>query len=238
MVNNKTFPYWQKTPIIPPLLVNNNLISNFREKAIIFNDFFVQQCQPIPNYSILSTNQNRIFHTQNRLRNFDNDRGKIVKLIKRLNPHKAHGYDGISIRMVKLCNLTITKPLPIIYKTCLQQGVFPDDWKKGLLYKLKSNGIDGNLLKLITSFLNKISQQVVLNGQSSVWKSVKAGVPQGSVLGPLFFFIYINDTLLGLTTNVKLFADDASLFSVVNNAIVSASGLNNGLVKIRDWAFN
>ena len=106
----------KKLPIIPPLLVNNNQISNFREKANIFKDFFVQQCQLKANNSILPTNQ--IFYTQNRLRNFDIDCWEILKLINGLNPHKAHGHDGISIRMVKLCNLTITKPLLIIYKTC------------------------------------------------------------------------------------------------------------------------
>ena len=123
--------------------------------------------------------------------------------------------------------------------------VFPDlskafdrDWQDGLLYKLKSNGIDGNLFKLIKFFLNNRYQRVVLNGQSSVWKSVTAGAPQGSVLGPLFFLIYINDLPLALTTNAKLFADDTSLFSVVNNASVSISRLNNDLVKIRARAFN
>ena len=111
-------------------------------------------------------------------------------------------------------------------------------WHDGLLYKLKSNGIDGNLFKLMKSFLNNRCRRVVLKSQSSVWKSVTAGVSQGSVLGPLFFLIYINDLPLGLTINVKLFPDDTSLFSVVNNASVSASRLNNNLVKIRDWAFN
>ena len=63
-------------------------------------------------------------------------------------------------------------------------------------------------------------------------------MPQGSVQDPLFFLIYINNLPLGLTTNVKLFADDACLFSVVNNNSLSASRLNNDLVKIRYWPFN
>ena len=61
---------------------------------------------------------------------------------------------------------------------------------------------------------------------------------QVSVLGPLFFVIYINDLPLGRITNVKLFPGDTSLFSVLNNANVSASRLNNDLVKIQDWALN
>ena len=88
------------------------------------------------------------------------------------------------------------------------------------------------------SFLNNKCQRVVFDGQSSVWKSVTTGVPQVSVLGPLFFLIYINDLPLGLTTDVKLFEDGTSLFSVVNSASVSASSPNNNLVKMRDWAFN
>ena len=113
-------------------MVSNNLISNFREKANVFNDFFVQQLQPLANNSILQTNQ--ILYTQNThntLSNFDIDCGKVLKLINGLHPHKAHGHDGISIRMLKLCNLAITKPMSIIYKNCLQGGVFPDNWKKG-----------------------------------------------------------------------------------------------------------
>ena len=63
-------------------------------------------------------------------------------------------------------------------------------------------------------------------------------MPQGSVLGPLFLLIYTNDLPLGHTTTVKLFADDTSIFLVVNNTSVSSSRLNNDFVKIRDWDFN
>ena len=67
-------------------------------------------------------------------------------------------------------------------------------WHEGLIGKLKSNGIQGKLLNLTISFLSN-RQRVVLNGKSSEWKYVSAGVPQGSVLGPLFF-LFISMTLL------------------------------------------
>ena len=109
----KTFNNGKKTRNMPPLLVNNNLISNFIEKANIFNNFLVRQCQPIANSSIFPSNQ--ILYKQNSLRDFDTDCGKVLRLINILNPHKARVHDGTSIRMIKLCNLTKTKPLSIVY---------------------------------------------------------------------------------------------------------------------------
>ena len=77
---------------------------------------------------------------------------------------------------------------------------------------------------------------MVLNGQLSSWSNIETGVPQGSILGPLLFLIYINDLSDGLTTNTRLFADDVSLFSVVDNINVLATNPNGDLSKINAWA--
>ena len=63
-------------------------------------------------------------------------------------------------------------------------------WHEGLLFKLELIVISGNILSLLRSFLSNRFQRVVLSGQWSSWSSVLAGVPQGSILGPLFFLIY------------------------------------------------
>ena len=84
---------------------------------------------------------------------------------------------------------------------------FDKVWHEGLPFKLKSFGIFGNLLNLIKHYLTDRFQRVLLNGQCSNRQPVLARVPQGSILGPFFFLIYINDLPDGLKSNVKLFAD-------------------------------
>ena len=78
---------------------------------------------------------------------------------------------------------------------------------------------------------------MVLNGQSSNWSHIIAGVPQGSILGPLLFLVYINDLPEGLTTSAKPFADNTSLFLVVHNSAASSASLNDELLKISRWAY-
>ena len=114
---------------------------------------------------------------------------------------------------------------------------FDKVWHKGFLFKLETIGMSGNLLKLFQSFLSDRQQRVVVNGQHSNWAPVLAGVPQGSILGPLLFLIYINDLPDNLESLAKLFADNTSLFSTVHDPSKSAKLLNDDLQKISDWAF-
>ena len=104
-------------------------------------------------------------------------------------------------------------------------------WHEGLLCKLKCNGIDGNLLGLFKDFLRNRRRHVVLSGKSSNWSTVSAGAPHGSVLGPLFFLVYINDPTENVSCSVKLFADDTSLFSVVKNEYDTGFDMNRDLEK-------
>ena len=112
---------------------------------------------------------------------------------------------------------------------------FDKVWHEGLLYKLK-NGIESQLLSLLANYLENREQRVVLNGQTSEWKKIKSGVPQGSVLGPLLFLIYINDLPHGITSICKIFADDTSLFTKVLDINEFANKLNTDLKKITKWA--
>ena len=99
-------------------------------------------------------------------------------------------------------------------------------------------GISGELYNLLENYLSDRFQRILLNGQASSWRPVLAGVPQGSILGPLLFLIYINDLPDELKSNAKLLADDTSLFTVVKDKTESANILSNDLLEISKWAYN
>ena len=109
-------------------------------------------------------------------------------------------------------------------------------WHERLIVKLKQNGISGSLLKLFENYLHNRKQRVVLNGSFSDYSIIESGVPQGSVLGPLLFLIYINDLERNIKSNIKFFADDTMLFSIVKNPVLSADDLNHDLDIIYQWA--
>ena len=104
-----------------------------------------------------------------------------------------------------------------------------------LLVKLKAYGICGNVLNWIKSFLNDRRQRVIINGTTSEWADVVSGVPQGSVLGPALFLLYINDLPDTVKNLVKIFADDTKLFAVANNEEDCAS-IQTDLNSLSEWS--
>ena len=84
-------------------------------------------------------------------------------------------------------------------------------WHAGLLHKLRSYGISGQIFGLISSFLSKRSLRVVLDEKSSKEYPVNAGVPLGSILGPKLFLLYINDLLDDVICNIAIYGDDTTI---------------------------
>ena len=106
-----------------------------------------------------------------------------------------------------------------------------------LLLKLKHYGIRGNLLDWISNFLQQRDQRVVVDGKCSEWTHVDSGVPQGTVLGPLLFLIYINDMpkCISLGSLIRLFADDCILYRKIRT-IQDQLILQKDLDKLKEWA--
>ena len=113
----KTFYNDKKVPLIPPLLKDNKFVTDIKTKANIFNKFFADQCTLLKNNSMLPTNQ--MFLTQARLQSFDLNEDEILKIIRALNVNKAHGHDGISIRIFKICDKSILKLYLFYFKILL-----------------------------------------------------------------------------------------------------------------------
>ena len=114
---------------------------------------------------------------------------------------------------------------------------FDKVWHDGLIFKLRQNGISRDIINILQDFFRNAKQRVVLTGQCLSQADVCACVPQGSILGPLLFLIYINDLSDGLKSKCELFADDTSLFSAVQDINISASDLNEDLEGIDNQAF-
>ena len=119
---------------------------------------------------------------------------------------------------------------------CDISKAFDKVWHEGLIYKLSKLGIRGNILEWFKDYLQFRKQRVVIKGEKSDWGVIGAGVPQGSVLGPLLFLIYINDIVECIDCGIKLFADDTILHLEFDNPEMATNKLNKNLDNISKWA--
>ena len=134
----------------------------------------------------------------------------------------------------------ITHSLDNKLNTCMVfcdiSKAFDRVWHKGLIFKLNQNGIEGPLLNWLNNYLSNRSQQVFVGTSLSKSSCTYAGVPQGSVLGPLLFLIYINDITNSLLSLVRIFADDTSLPCSTSNISDLEGILNHDLSFIQHWS--
>ena len=125
----------------------------------------MSQSNPIPNNSKLPENQTYI--TETKLSSFNIEDEDIYKIIKTLDINKAHGHDEVSIRMLKLCDKSIVKPLSIIFNNCKLKNTFPNLWKKANVVPIHKKGekdlIKNYRLVSLLPIFGKIFERLIFN---------------------------------------------------------------------------
>ena len=151
-----------RAPKIP--LANNLFILNCKEKAKHFNDFFSQQCKPIVNSSVLPI---LYFFTEKIIYHITVKNDEIISLIRKINPSKATGSDGISGQMLLLCDDSAILPLKIIFSNILSTSIYPDLWKIANVTPIFKKG-DKQLIKnyrprSLLPICGKILEKIIFN---------------------------------------------------------------------------
>ena len=168
----KTFTIGRKVPVIPPLLINNEFISNFKTKANYFNRFFNQQCTVISTDSSIPSSGNPA--TNETVTKISFDEQLISKVIVALNPNKAHGHNGLSICMLQMGSDSISKPLSIIFQNCLIAGYFLRAWKKASVVSVHKKG-DKQILNnywpvSLLLICSKMFEKIIFDTISNTWR--------------------------------------------------------------------
>ena len=118
--------------------MNGEIITKFKEKANLFNKYFLSQFNSLQNGRKLQENQTYI--TETKLSSFNIETEYIYKITKALYINETHAHNEISIRMLKLCDGSIVKPLDIIFNNCKFKKTFPSLWKKANVVPVHKKG--------------------------------------------------------------------------------------------------
>ena len=130
----------------------------------------------------------------------------------------------------------LTKGDDVCFVSLDASAAFDRVWHAGLIFKLRQFGIRGTMLNLFIDYLSNRKQRVVIEGQCSNWTYIRSGVPQGSILGPLLFLIYVNDIIDDIESGILLFADDTCLLQPLNEGNASIAKINRDLITLGNWA--
>ena len=164
-----------------PRLVDGKLVSDFCKKANIFNNFFASICTLIDNTRCLPSFS---YRTGSRIKSFQVTENEILAIIKALDPNKAHGFDNISIKMIKICSQSLILPLKIIFEHSLKKGKFRKIWKKAnvvLVHKKEDKMLAKNYrpISLLLIF-GKMFERLIYNSLSNYFQSNRLFTPSQS----------------------------------------------------------
>ena len=218
-LRESVFPDFWKLGNLVPLFKkgDKSLAANYRPVSLLSNIGKIQERIVFKQiYNHLSSN-NLLFKYQSGFRPGHSTAFQLIDIFH----HICQSYDEKQYSCMVFCDIS---------------KAFDKVWHKGLLFKLRQNGIKGNLLAWISNYLSSRKQRVQINSSTSSLLSVNAGVPQGSVLGPLLFLVYVNDIADNLLSLVRLFADDSSLFFSAANLRDIEGIINQDLGLILVWA--
>ena len=217
-----------KSETVPSAWLRANVTAIFKKGSSADRNNY----RPISLTSIISKVMERLIHRP--LLDFLRTYGAISK--------HQHGFLSKKSTLTQLLECTNDWSVAVADGNCVDVAyldlakAFDSVSHPKLLYKLEANGISGNLLGWLRSFLSNRQQRVVVDGKASEWRPVTSGVPQGTILGPLLFLIFINDMVDSVThSSVKLYADDSKIYHIVRNNTDSAE-LQSDLDSVSAWS--
>lgn len=214
-----------KEGVFPSIFKRANVVPIFKSG----DKCAVKNYRPVSLLSIVSKLFEKLVHA------------KMYEHVKHLISESQHGF--VKSRSTQTNLVSYVDFLSDCLDKKLQVDAIYTDFSKAfdsvshklLFHKLKIYGFSGRLLKWFDNYLSMRVQRVVINGQSSDWTSVTSGVPQGSLLGPLMFVLYINDLpSVCLNSNCSLYADDAKIYKIIST-LEDCKLLQHDINKLIAW---
>ena len=155
--------------VIPPIIHENDFVTDIGDKCNIFNSYFQEQCKSIVTNSVIPSDIGKI--TNFSIKQVKFSEKDILHHLRKLNENKAHGHDELAVRFLKICDNSISKPLYLIFSNCLAKGYFPDIWKMANVIpihkKNEKNLITNYRLISLLPICGKIFEKIIFDSLHS-----------------------------------------------------------------------